>query len=127
MRYEIDFERVPGRCEVALTGAASGEAFARLDNEIVADPRWKPGMALLFDFRELDLSTFSSEEVRQSAEVASRLGHRFGSGRFACVFGSAADYGLGRAWEMWTCGELSLDLRSFRSRDEAEAWLGQGP
>ena len=123
MHYEIRFAKARPLVEVRLYGRADIAAFAELDMELVDHPDWTPGTDMLFDFRQLDMSHLQMSDVRESSLFVRTLSERFGKGRLACVMGTTVDYGLARAWELMTENDVSLQIKIFRSADEAWAWV----
>ena len=122
MRFEFRFE-ADAIVEVVARGQASVESFARLDRELVAHPSWAPGMGILYDFRELDVSVLSHETTRRSSDITRSLAEKFGPARMACVMSRDVDFGIARMFEAMTAPGTPLEIRAFRSMDEAQAWL----
>jgi hypothetical protein len=124
---------------VVSTGVYPNEAVEQAVRQAAADPRFEPGMSVLFDGR-------GSEVVVSSADVDWRI-RFFGSlptlgfsARVALLVreGFLSEFSMGRlvsltssptGWEEEpesNC-EPTPALRIFSDEDKAIAWLGEGP
>jgi hypothetical protein len=73
------------------------EAF----RQVVEHQDFVPGMCLIADLREVDLSTFSSEDNQMLATAAEKLSEAFVGTRLALIVSPrAADYGIMRQFEL---------------------------
>ncbi len=100
---------------------SSNDIMATL-RELFADPRFLPGMGIVWDLRsgavDRRLSGTGIQALR--AFVASRTEAR-GRGRLAIVVSRDVDYGVGRMFEAYTDG-LGIERCVFRDSDEAVCW-----
>jgi hypothetical protein len=119
--YRIEFA-IDAGADVTVTmsaGHASRFVSRRSFEELVAHPRFLPGMAVLFDNTVLDTSTLTTLDIRAIAEDAQRFRDRFGP--LAILAPQPETFGLGRMLEAYT--EPSLNFRTFYARAEALEWL----
>ena len=80
---------------------------------------------ILWDFTEVDLSKISTDELRQIVREIRIYADARKGGKTALVFSSDLGYGLGRMVETFSEIEnMPFELRSFRSLEKAEEWLG---
>jgi hypothetical protein len=84
---------------------------------------------VLWDYRQADLSGLSRADhealVRVGLEYRDRHAERIG-GKTAIIAASVLEYGLNRASEVLTYLEgYPFEVKTFRTVDEAEAWLAQ--
>ena len=126
MEYSLDFESEPGTLIVTVSGPGSLEQLLRYQTEYLADPRWSPGMKVLSDFRGIDSSTITSDQVRALAASNSLRADLFGSGRTAVVVSEPATFGLLRMFQFHT-DAAGFDQRVFYSLEEARMWLAESP
>jgi hypothetical protein len=123
MRYEFFFQEDHSIVEIRAFGQATAAGFAEMNIELVEHRGWTPGMNVLCDFRELDLSGLSVNNTHESSYFVRSLSERLGSGKIACITKKDVDYGIARMWEMLTQNGVSVEIRVFRSISEARTWL----
>ena len=117
--YEIDEER--DYLAVSASGKiTSREALATYD-EIVADPRFHPGMKILSDHRELD-TVLPIAFVRAWVSRMEEAGALFKGTRAALVESGTVRYGMARMASI-LAEPTQIVLRVFRDIDEARRWL----
>jgi len=121
---------------VVSTGVYPNEAVAEAVRQAAADPRFEPGMSVLFDGRGSEVVVSSADvdwRVRFFASVPS-MGF---SARVALLVreGFLSAFGMGRlvslatsstGWEEEPESKAPV-LRVFSDEDEAVAWLKGGP
>lgn len=123
MRHAIHFGGDgPQDVTVTTSGPASGEGLARYVNDLVDDDRFRPGLRVLVDHRELDATTVTPANMRAHAELMKRLDGRLGDTTIAFVVGSPLAFGYARMYELHAA-ETQLRSHVFYSREEAIAWL----
>jgi hypothetical protein len=123
MEYRIEFG-VDGAHDVSISthGVADVAVFAQLDEELVSDQRFTPGMFVLVDDSGLDTTNLQLDEIRAIAGHFEALGDRIGRSTIAIVAGSAATFGQFRQMVTFA-GASPARISVFTSRDEAVAWL----
>ena len=81
----------------------------------------------LWDISDADVSQFTFENIEDDAINTKRAAALRKSGKTAFVTPKDLDFGIGRMCE--TISEYiigTIEYRTFRTLDEAEAWLGIG-
>src|SRR5262249_22259671 len=68
MSFRLAFGGDPQDLVIPLSGRADPAGLSRLDDELRADPRFKPGLAILVDLSELDASGLTSEVLAETTE-----------------------------------------------------------
>ncbi len=116
-RAAQDFAIVTTRGEFAL------HDHVRMIEDIVSQPFWRPGMAVLFDHRALDFGASGLATMRQASENHVANDARIGRGRAAVLMKTPADYGRGRQFEMLTDGRVGATVQIFLDETEALRWL----
>ena len=92
---------------------------------MLAHPDFRPDMNVMWDFRGITnlKDQFSSADIQQIASMTvDHLQQREKKYRLALVAERDLLFGFSRMFAAYT-GELPMDLRVFRSLDEARAWL----
>jgi hypothetical protein len=80
---------------------------------------------VFWDFTEVDLSKISPDELRQIVREIRICANAREGDKTALVFSTDFGYGLGRMIETFSEIEnMPFELRSFRSFEKAEEWLG---
>jgi hypothetical protein len=123
VEWEIVFDGGPQDLTVTTSGAASVEGFERFLEEVLADPRYRPGSSSLIDHRELDASALTPASVRAIADIFVRRDSQIGPGYCALVMGEPYKYGLARMWQAYCDDHLGLHTRVFYSLEDARDWL----
>jgi hypothetical protein len=92
--WTIEFDG--GTQDVTLTaaGVASRMDYCASYAELVRDPRWRPGMAVLVDESALDVSTLTGRDVEEIAGFIVDLDDRLGPAALAVVAPDAYAEGL---------------------------------
>ena len=111
---------------IRTSGAASLEGLSAFTEEILGDDRWRSGMRVIVDHRDLDWTPMGASALRQRADFLMMQRDRGGSPRVAVVVARAADYGVQRVMQGVTddWGEGSaMELAVFYTVGEAREWL----
>jgi hypothetical protein len=122
MEYVINF--VPGREAAIITtsGPASVDRFRHLNQTLVDDPRFQPGMPILIDHTALDASALTATDIRAIGEFVATIGERIGASSIAVVVPDRLTFGFVRMGEM-RANQPQLNVRIFYSLADAAAWL----
>lgn len=127
MQYEIGFDPDVPCITIQVSGPARAEGFAECMTQALAHPRWRPDIATLGDMRELEISSFSTEDVRKVVELLLKLDmERLGSGKSALIVAGVLGFGLVRMWTSWWEAQgvsATRQTRVFLSPEEARSWL----
>jgi hypothetical protein len=122
--YSIDAER-------GIVFATVGDELSLGDTllhvqEVFADPRFRPGMAALFDARQASLGEFSGDELRRVlSAIDSRPASLVLGVRWAIVVSREIDFAVSRMFEGLS-GHLPVEIHVFRSYETARAWIEGG-
>ncbi|MDX6414867.1 MAG: hypothetical protein QOH23_2277 [Gaiellaceae bacterium] len=122
MRHSIEFGGDRRDVTVTTHGSATPEGFIQFNEELVDDPRFRPGMAILIDHSDLDVTPLTDVDIRAIAYCIVRLGERLGDSLAAVVAPSSLGHGLARA-SISFVRPTALRLETFRSADDALDWL----
>jgi len=108
--------------EHVMTGRTSDEEFFSAEEEFY---REGPTTLQLWDLTGCDLSDITMSGLRSFVARAARLGQaRPPGGKTAIVVASDLQFGLARVSEAFgDLVSLPFDLRTFKARAEALAWL----
>jgi hypothetical protein len=123
MEHSFTWGGDPEDVLLTVSGEASASEFIAITDELVDDPRHRPGASMIFDYRELDLSSISTATLRALAASIAQRRDRIGPARIAIVFSRAVDFGVYRMFAAFSEGQTSVTGGQFWSLDEARAWL----
>jgi len=128
VEYEISWGGDPDELHVQAWGLASVEGVAALTADALADPRYRPGMRILVDYREVDWSETTRTDIEERLDMMRRDAPRFDGNKIAIVMGRAIDYGImrmlhTRAETVLEDAGVAVERRPFYSLEEAMAWL----
>jgi hypothetical protein len=126
MDFELQWGGDPEDLLVTASGIATVEDFVPLKTAI-ADPRWRPPMRVLLDFRQVDWSRMSAADVERRVGLLVQNTDRIGRCYTAVAVTRDLDYGMVRMQQALSERRVPYELEVFRSVDEARGWLRQVP
>jgi hypothetical protein len=126
VEFELAFSDAgrPADVEIAVTGVPTAAEFAKLNEQLVGDPRFRAGLRMLVDCSALDTSTLSAEDVQRLTEPMVMRDWHYPPSAVALVAPDDRTFEVARAYRAHLGGSRS-NRRVFRSRAEADAWLGE--
>ena len=122
---EFEFTWIDSSLVVSRTsGVASAERFSALYEQLVSQPEFGPGVKVLSDHTNLDVSALTAGEIQRIAGDRARIVGALGM-RSAVVVGhkSPARYGLARMFEAYGTSQGDGSIKVFETVDEGMAWL----
>ena len=129
MGYKITWGGDPEDACVTTWGTATIEGLGTWVQEGLSDPRYRPGMHVLIDNRQLDWSGLSPEDVHERIKLFARDAVRLDSARAAVVMGAPVDFGIARMEQAYVElePELEIEIRIFFTIEDAREWLRSLP
>ncbi len=121
MKHAIQISE--GYAAVRVVEEATVEGFAAVAKGIAEAPGWVPGMNILADYQDLDLSHVTKEDIKMFAKMFAPHRKKLGNGLCAIVNAKALDFGLGRMWQAFMESSADLQVNVFYTTDEAKSWL----
>jgi SpoIIAA-like len=123
VEFAIEFGGDPQDLTITMSGRADVDAFRRVTEELLADPRYRAGMAILVDHSALDPTPLSNGDVPEAADPILERDWNFPPKAVAIVVPPTP-----HARELAERGVAHMSVlkrprRVFRSRDEALTWL----
>ena len=80
---------------------------------------------ILWDLTKADLSTLKSTHLEELVQIIYRLSEVRRGGKTAFVHDESFVYGIGKMFQAFSMmRELSFEVLTFKSIDEAKVWLG---
>ena len=126
MEFEIAFSDAggPADVEIHVAGVPAAAEFAKVNEQLIGDPRFRAGLTMLVDCSALDTSTLSVEDVQRLTEPMVMRDWHYPPSAVALVAPDDATFEAARAYRAHLGGSRS-NRQVFRSRAEAEAWLAE--
>lgn len=112
-----------GFVRVETRGVFTAADHARMVEDVLSRPFWRPGLAALFDHRDADMSRVDYALMRAASENHKRNSDRIGDGKAAVVVSSTTDYGSIRQFENLLGPGSATRFAIFLDAQEAEEWL----
>jgi hypothetical protein len=122
MVHTFDFAGKDADVTVTTSGVADAAGFAQMNDELVAHPRFRPGMSILVDHSALDVTSLRAGDVQAIAQAVTAMASSIGPGSIAIVAPTKVGFGVARMSE-GLAGPAELRTRTFRSRTAAVEWL----
>ncbi len=123
-RLQLSFETDPVCAVLRPHGAFSPEAGLAWIRLAVGDPRFVPGMSIVYDISQIDARSLTTTVLRNYVE---RLRHNPAPAaervRVAFVAPSPEAFGMIRMFEVFASSDVPRDRAVFRTMEEALAWL----
>jgi hypothetical protein len=120
--YRIEFLDDPPAVVVTTSGDAIVSGWARLYEELRADPRVS-GLPLLTDHSALDPTFLTSDDLRVVGELVTDMDKELQTPRRAVVVEGGFGLGLARVSHEALDADVKERVRAFASREDALAWL----
>ena len=117
MEYSIT--QHDGFDQIVASGAADYDTMVAMITELISRPEWRPGSAILLDYRAFDAGPLKVGEISRLAELVSEHRSRIGPARLLFVVSRNLEFGLVRMWEAYVSGNWDGDAMIFKSREEA--------
>ena len=123
MDFEIEWVD-PSLVICRTSGVGTVEGYEALMRALTSHPQFRPGVDVITDHTNVDISALTAAEVEQVADLRVQfLGAM--AGRAAGVVGSNSPmrYGLGRMFEAHVASQAGTKIEIFKTLEEAMAWL----
>jgi hypothetical protein len=123
MEFEIEWVD-PSLVICRTSGLASVEAYQALMKALTSQPQFRPGVDLIIDHTNVDVSALTTAEIEQVADLRIQFAGNVAA-RAAGVVGpgSPMRYGLGRMFEAYVGLQPGTEVTVFETVEEAIAWL----
>ena len=105
-------------------GVPTAAEFAKLNEQLLSDSRFRAGVTILVDCTALDTSGMSDEDVQELTEPMVQRDWHFPPSAVAIIAPGDRIFESARSYRAHLGGSRS-HRQVFRSRAEAEAWLAE--
>ena len=118
---ELKIDTTKNIAHIKLTGSLGSKEILDAFETVVANNKYKKGMGRLWDFREADLSSLTTDTVKQMAQYSLKFPPGINDVRVAFVTSRPLEYGLSRMFEMASRAKTPISV--FESIEEAQKWM----
>ena len=125
MSFELDINPSTGLISINIEGRITLNLIKEAMERVFKDPHFRRSADILWDVREAETATASTEEVMKLMELVESFREIRGENyRVAVVVGKESDFGMARMLEMYV-DAMPFQMMVFRSMDQARRWIGQ--
>lgn len=121
MEYTQNYE--DGIFIVVTHGDGAAEPFARILEEMLAHPEWKPGGLYLHDHSDFNSGPLTVDDILYIVGLCEARRAELGDAKCALVATRDLEFGLARMWGSMVEGRWDVTANVFRTREDAIAWL----
>jgi hypothetical protein len=123
MKWTVDFGQAQNYVVVTTRGVFSPAGHRGMTEDIISREEWRPGMAVLFDHRQLDFGDTGLEEMQRAGDNHREHDDRIGNGKAAVLMNTPVKFVRGRQFQLLTEGRVGARLQIFLNEAEAIRWL----
>ncbi|UCF05396.1 MAG: hypothetical protein JSV33_16045 [bacterium] len=106
-----------------VTGALQRDELIAVLDKVYKTPGYDPDMDVVWDLREADLTSFSSEDIQAVRNFVGRKWGTGGKSRAALVVSRDVEFGLTRMYEVYLESDTKSQVHVFRDMDKAMEWI----
>ncbi len=122
MKWTLIF-RDDGILEIKAFGNFSNMDLIFMAEQIITDPRWKPGIDAVADFRFVSSYGIKLSDLFLSSNIHKQFESMAGKGRIAVILSDKTSMLLSHAYKIIAFMYMKIKLRSFNDYDAAFKWL----
>lgn len=123
-RLQLAFEAEPVCVVLRPRGAFSPDAGLAWIRIAASDPRYAPGMSIIYDLTELDADSLTGQMIREYVQrIRDNPQPAADKVRVAFVAPTPVAFGMLRMFETVASFEVPRDRAVFRTMEEARDWL----
>ena len=109
--------------EMKTSGTFSFDDLTKMIEHIVANPKWKPGMNIIADFREVDVRGINVKEIYEAKNLHVLYNDMAGEGKIATILSSNLAYGFSRVYQAISSTHVKSQIMSFRDYNDGIDWI----
>jgi hypothetical protein len=109
--------------EMKTSGIFSFVDLTKMIEQVIENPKWKPGMNIIADFREIDVKGMNVREVYEAKNLHVQYNDLAGEGKIATILSSNLAYGFSRVYQSITSEYVKSKIMTFRDYDNGLDWI----
>ncbi|HEY2543767.1 MAG TPA: hypothetical protein VGH92_12040 [Gaiellaceae bacterium] len=122
MQFSFEFGGEPQDLLITLSGSATPQDLRRMNADLISDPRYRTGLAILVDLSQLDASGFDDDGFRFATEPIAERDWEHPPLAIAILAPDQETFDAARLYAAYLGGSAS-GRAVFRTRVDAIAWL----
>jgi hypothetical protein len=122
MKWTLIF-RDDGILEIKAFGNFTNMDLIFMAEQIISNPRWKPGMDAVADFRSVSSYGIKLSDLFMASNIHKQFENMAGKGRVAVILGDNVSMLLSHAYKIIASMYMKIKLRSFKNYDDAYKWI----
>lgn len=122
MEYSFEFGGDPQDLTITMSGRTTPQDLRRMNTELIADPRYRTGLAIFVDLSRLEASGFDEDGFRFATGPIAERDWQHPPLAIAILAPDPETFDAARLYSAYLGGSAS-GRAIFRERDEAIAWL----
>ena len=122
MEWKLIF-RDDGILEIKSHGRYTIRDFLKMIEQIVMNPKYKPGMDTIADFRDVDVMNVNVNDIYQTKDIHVQFSDMTGTGKIAAIFSSDIGYDLSRSYEEISNMHVKSKMKTFRNFENGLEWI----
>lgn len=109
--------------EMKTYGIFAFDDLTRMIEQVIVDPKWKPGMNAIADFREVDVRGVNVYEIYEAKNLHIQYNDIAGEGKIAMILGSNLAYGFSRIYQSIAGKDVKSRIMTFREYENGIDWI----
>lgn len=124
MEWNLNFQS-DAVVEIIYKGRFSNEDFSNMIGKVVADPRWKPGMSVVADFRDVVFEDIFMNDVFTSVNIHYKFDEFIGDGKIAAIHSNENSIRLAKLYAEISGMMVKSKIVTFNDYDKAVDWINK--
>ena len=112
-----------GSAELSFKSTEEIVVPKKLIEQVIENPRWKPGMNVIADFREVDVKGVNVKEIYEAKNLHVYYNDLAGEGKIATILSSNLAYGFSRVYQAIASTHVKSRIMTFRDYDNGMEWI----
>lgn len=109
--------------EMKPSGVFSFADLTKMIEKVVVDPKWKPGMNVIADFRDVDVKGVNVKEIYEAKNLHVLYNDIAGEGKIATILSSNLAYGFTRVYQAISSTHVKSKIMPFMDYENGIDWI----
>ena len=109
--------------EMKTSGIFSFDDLTKMVEQVIEDPKWKTGMNVIADFRDVDVKGLNVKEIYEAKNLHVQYNDIAGEGKIATILNSNLAYGFSRIYQAISSTHVKSRIMTFRNYDSGVDWI----
>ena len=122
MEWRLIFRR-EGILEIRAVGTFNNGELSSIAKHIIMDPRWKDGMSIVADFRDIVSTDVKVSDLILSRKIHKKFENKAGISKIAVVIPHKSSFLVSLAYEAIADAHIRSKIKSFEDYKEGFDWV----